>query len=277
MEPVVSALRTSAVAVAFVAALLPRPALTQEPVTTVRFQVANSVDGRPLALAGIPHAPPPSASVSSPANALRELRNAVSTKDLPRFTATLTAARLYADRMPIGAERNSLRRALLIYGDFETVWKFADSNSAGSFYDEDILPGFHDHLSADYPPYARFIDELKVFDHTGRAHYPTAETRSFLLAQLAPIAPARTPVPPARIKTTPASTKRTPAKPAKTPHAVVRKQPAPKPSRSPATPVSRSKARAGTPSGIKGKPGRKPAMKSPEPHRPTRPQASAKP
>lgn len=272
-----SALRTSAVAVAFVATLLPRPALTQEPATAVRFPVANSVDGRPLALAGIPDAPPPSVSVSSPANALRELRNAVSTKGLPRFTATLTAARLYADRMPIGAERNSLRRALLIYGDFEIVWKFAESSPAGSFFDEDTLPGFHDHLSADYPRYARFIDELKVFDHTGRAHYPTAETRSFLLAQLAPIAPARTPVPPARIKTAPASTKRTPAKAAKTPHAVVRKHTVPKPSESRATPVSRSKARAGTPPRMKGKPGSKPAMKSPEPHRPTRPHSSAKP
>ncbi|MEO6258932.1 MAG: hypothetical protein ABIP63_01235, partial [Thermoanaerobaculia bacterium] len=254
MEPVVSALRTSAVAVAFVAALLSRPALAQEPATPPRFQATSSGDGRPLALAKIPDAPPPPVSVSSPAHALRELRNAVSTKHLPRFTATLTAARLFADRMPLGAERNSLRRALLIYGDFETAWKFADSNSAGSFYDEDTLPGFHDHLSADYPPYARFIDELKIFDHAGRAHYPTAETRSFLLAQLAPIAPVRTPVPPARIKTAP-------AKPAKTAHAVVRKHPAPKPSGPPATPVSRSKAR-GPADRIKGKPGRKPAMKS---------------
>ena len=138
-----------------------------------------------------------SSSASSPARALHDLRAAVAGNDLPRFQSTLIAARPLADGLPIGAERNSLRKALLVAADLETVWKFSASDPSGSYYGDESLAGFHDRLSADYSDYARFIEEFRVTDQTGRTFYPTAETRAFLARQLAGVklvpkpAPAR--------------------------------------------------------------------------------------
>lgn len=131
-----------------------------------------------------PRAAPAPPVITSAAAARRVLHDAVSANDLPRFVLALAAARAFADGMPIGPARNTLRRALLIYGDLQTIWAFAVSSPAGSFYDEERLPGVHDHLSADYPGYAAFIDALKISDDSDRTLYPTAETRAFLLRQL---------------------------------------------------------------------------------------------
>lgn len=130
-----------------------------------------------------PKAPVPPAIISASA-ARRALHDAVSANDLARFALILTSARAFADGMPIGSARNTLRRALLIYADLQTIWTFASASPAGSFYDEESLPGIHDHLSTDYPGYASFIDALKIQDDSGRTLYPTAETRAFLLRQL---------------------------------------------------------------------------------------------
>lgn len=141
-------------------------------------------------------AAPEPASVRSSADALRQLRGAISSNDLARFRSLLPAARTFADGMPIGSERNILRRILLVSADLETVWSYASSQSSGSFYDDESLAGVHDHLSADYAGYAGFIDQYRVIDRSGRILYPTAETRSFLLQRLnelsfPPAVPAR--------------------------------------------------------------------------------------
>ena len=202
--------------------LLPTIALPDEPVSLSKFpsrsQSAGSTDigaapTLPIADPIRKEIPAPSVTLSKPANATRALRDAVSANDLVRFGSTLTAARSLADRMPIGPERNALRRALLIYGDIETVWQFASSDRAGSFYDDEALPGFHDHLSADYPGYQRFIEGLRVIDGTGRTLYPTAETRVFLLRLVAIPHPAQPPASAIRPKRAPARLL-TPATPA---------------------------------------------------------------
>ena len=211
-----SVLRTRAVVLAVAIILLPTIARPEEPAPLAEFrnqaQSAGSADVGaaptfPIADSIRKEVPAPSVTLSKPANAMRALRDAVSANDLARFGSTLSAARSLADRMPIGPERNSLRRALLIYGDLETVWQFASSDRAGSFYDDEALPGFHDHLSADYPAYQRFIEGLRVIDGTGRTLYPTAETRAFLLRQLVAIPP------PARPLAATIRLKRAPAKP----------------------------------------------------------------
>ena len=133
------------------------------------------------------HAAPPAIvpePVRSAADAFRRIRRALSSNDLILFRSLLTAARSFADGMPIGGERNTLRRLLLISADLETVWSYASSQSFGSFYDDESLAGVHDHLSADYPGYAPFIDQYRVIDRDGRILYPTAETRAFLLQKL---------------------------------------------------------------------------------------------
>lgn len=193
--------RTRAVVLAAAIILLPTIARPEERARLAKFrnqaQSAGSADvgaapTLPIADSIRKEVPAPSVTLSKPANAMSALRDAVSANDLVRFGSTLSAARSLADRMPIGPQRNALRRALLIYGDLETVWQFASSDRAGSFYDDEALPGFHDHLSADYPGYQRFIEGLRVIDGTGRTLYPTKETRAFLLRQLVAIPqPAR--------------------------------------------------------------------------------------
>lgn len=128
--------------------------------------------------------PPSAVSLHSAAEASRELRKAISRNDLERFRSLLVASRAFADSMPIGSERNALRQILLVASDLETVWSFASADVSGSFYDDQSLAGFHDHLTTDYSDYSSFIDAFRVIDRSGRILYPTAETRSFLAGKL---------------------------------------------------------------------------------------------
>jgi len=113
------------------------------------------------------------------------LADSLAANDLPRFELALAHAREVADAMPLGDARNALRRTILIYTDIDAVRSFAAKNPSGSFYDDESLPGLHDHLAADYPGYTEFINDFRVVDRGGRTFYPTAETVAFLIRQLA--------------------------------------------------------------------------------------------
>lgn len=121
-----------------------------------------------------------------PAIVLTALRDANETNEFRRFEAALAVAKSLADAMPLGAERNTLRRAILIYADVDAVWSFAVRDRYGAYFNDDSLPGMHDRLNADYPGYDDFIADYRVADRKGNVLYPTAETRTFLLKQLAP-------------------------------------------------------------------------------------------
>ena len=121
-----------------------------------------------------------------PAIALTALRDSNETNDFRRFEASLAVAKSLADLMPLGAARNALRRAILVYEDIDAVWSFAVRDRYGAYFNDDSLPGLHDRLNADYPGYDDFIADYRVADRKGNILYPTAETRMFLLKQLAP-------------------------------------------------------------------------------------------
>jgi hypothetical protein len=112
------------------------------------------------------------------------LSAAVRDNDLPRFDAALERARAAIDSMPVGKERNIFRRVIQIASDIGRIWHFSANDPEGSYYDDERLPEFYDHLKRDYPAYPRFIDDYTVMDHEGRLLYPTRETRAFLLRQL---------------------------------------------------------------------------------------------
>jgi hypothetical protein len=130
----------------------------------------------------LPHRLPPVV----PAIALTALRDSNETNDFRRFEAALAVAKSLADLMPLGAERNALRRAILVYEDVDAVWSFAVRDRYGAYFNDDSLPGLHDRLNADYPGYDDFIAGYRVADRKGNVLYPTAETRTFLLKQLTP-------------------------------------------------------------------------------------------
>lgn len=126
---------------------------------------------------------PAAVEVSSADEALGILRDAYAANDLPRFEAALTSANAFADSMPLGDARNAFRRAILVYEDVDAVWSFAATDPAGSFFNDDSLPGLRDRLRA-YDGFEAFIDQYRVSDRRGDVFYPTAETRAFLLRQL---------------------------------------------------------------------------------------------
>src|SRR5258708_522929 len=117
---------------------------------------------------------------------LTALRDPNDATDFRHFEAALAVAKSLADAMPLGEPRNALRRAILVYEDVDVVWRFAVRDRYGAYFNDDSLPGLHDRLNADYPGYDDFIAEYRVADRKGNVLYPTAETRTFLLKQLAP-------------------------------------------------------------------------------------------
>jgi len=121
-----------------------------------------------------------------PAIALTALRDTNDANDFRRFHAALAVAKSIADVMPLGPQRNALRRSILIYEDIDIIWSFATRDRYGSYFNDDSLPGMRDRLNADYPGYDDFIAEYLVADRKGNALYPTAETRAFLRKQLTP-------------------------------------------------------------------------------------------
>lgn len=112
-----------------------------------------------------------------------ELLKAAAAEDLPRFDAAVERARTAIESMPLGNARNRFRRAIMTGEDVSRVWHFAVTDAEGSYYNEERLPFYYDHLVADHPAYRRFIAEYAIIDH-GRMFYPTRETRTFLLKEL---------------------------------------------------------------------------------------------
>jgi len=120
-------------------------------------------------------------TIATPARALEALRTAIATNDFAGFRSALTQATSLVDSMPLGAARNALRRNLLIYRDVEQLWSFARNDRFGAFFDDESLPGFRDHLAADYRGLDSFLSANRIVDRNGLELYPTAETRSYLL------------------------------------------------------------------------------------------------
>ena len=119
-----------------------------------------------------------------PAIVLTALRDTNAHNDFNRFESALAVAKSLAEAMPLGPQRNELRRAILIYEDVDAVWSFAVRDRYGAYFNDDSLPGMHDRLNADYPGYDDYIAEYRVADRKGNVLYPTMETRAFLLKQL---------------------------------------------------------------------------------------------
>jgi hypothetical protein len=150
--------------------------------------MAAAVFGVISLLAAAPPKPPPQLPLRIPplvpAIVLTALRDANATNDYRRFDGALAVAKFVAGVMPLGAERNAFRGAILIYQDVGIVLTFAMRDRYGAYYNDDSLPGLRDRLNADYPGYDNFIAEYRVADGKGNVLYPTAETRRFLLQQL---------------------------------------------------------------------------------------------
>jgi hypothetical protein len=115
---------------------------------------------------------------SDPGTLLDMLRDAVATNDMEAFDAALSRARTVAESSP------ELRRAVSVYSDLQQVWHFSANDRFGAFYDDESLPGVRQRLSTEYSGYASYINEHRIVDQNGRAFYPTAETRTFLLKQV---------------------------------------------------------------------------------------------
>ena len=114
---------------------------------------------------------------------LDELLKTAAAENLPRFDAAVERARTAIESMPLGNARNRFRRAIMTGEDVSRVWHFAVTDAEGSYYNEERLPFYYDHLVADHPAYRRFITQYAIIDH-GRMFYPTRETRTFLLKEL---------------------------------------------------------------------------------------------
>lgn len=59
------------------------------------------------------------------------------------------------------------------------LWSWSLSDPIGAFYGRDI----HDRLARAYPGFSTYISEYVLVDRRGNTFYPTAETRTFLLAR----------------------------------------------------------------------------------------------
>ena len=112
-----------------------------------------------------------------------DLIAAAKANDLRLFDETIERAQNYIDTMSVGARRNAFRREILIAGDISRVWHF-EVKCGSLYYDDETLPFYYDRLASEYPRYPKFIREYRIIDTTGLPHYPTRETRAFLLRLL---------------------------------------------------------------------------------------------
>ena len=63
------------------------------------------------------------------------------------------------------------------FAELHSFWKWSMTDPLGAFYGDDQ----HARLAAEYPDYADSIADFGIIDSHGRAFYPSAETRTFLL------------------------------------------------------------------------------------------------
>ena len=90
------------------------------------------------------------------------LGDAAKHNDFPMFDAMFGAA--------------SAREASA-YAELHSFWKWSMTDPVGAFYGDDT----HTRFAAEYPDYANYIADFGIIDSHGRAFYPSAETRTFLL------------------------------------------------------------------------------------------------
>jgi hypothetical protein len=192
--------RAAVAALALVAtfvAPLTAPLFAEEPMPLVQTRGAATLADAPQTSAGADLFAPsqiadlvypvrderltPAVDTADPATLRETMHDAVAANDQPRFDAALARAKSVVETLPLGDERNSLRRAILVYSDIQQVWSYAAADRFGAFYDDESLPGIHDKLAADYPGYDDFISQYRVTDAAGRTLYATGETRAFLL------------------------------------------------------------------------------------------------
>ncbi len=67
------------------------------------------------------------------------------------------------------------------YAELHSFWKWSLTDPVGAFYGDEM----HAKFATEYPGYAGYIADFGIIDSHGRAFYPSAETRTFLLRQAA--------------------------------------------------------------------------------------------
>ena len=145
----------------------------------------------------------------------------------PPTLASAAEANDYATFDALYAQAKSSGEPVTPYADLHALWTYSVTDPIGAFYGAEM----HDRFARVYPGFARYIEEYRIVDQNGRAFYPSAETRRFLLAQVTNATPRvalaeveTVVVRPARnVGETPTS------QPARRRRSVVKPQPAPAP------------------------------------------------
>ena len=109
----------------------------------------------------------PSTSIDLPIEPVRlqtpmTLGDAAKHNDFPLFDAMFNAAPA---------------RDASAFAELHSFWKWSMTDPLGAFYGDDV----HARFANEYPDYADYIADFGIIDSHGRAFYPSAETRTFLL------------------------------------------------------------------------------------------------
>ena len=109
----------------------------------------------------------PATSIDLPIEPVRQLTpmtlgDAAKHNDFPLFDAMFNAAPAHDASA---------------FAELHSFWKWSMTDPVGAFYGDDV----HAKLAARYPDYANYIADFGIIDSHGRAFYPSAETRTFLL------------------------------------------------------------------------------------------------
>jgi hypothetical protein len=65
--------------------------------------------------------------------------------------------------------------------DLRLVWTFAINDPTGAFFGTEM----YDQIAGAHPTFPAYIEEFAVHDRTGNRFYPTAETKKFLIEEMA--------------------------------------------------------------------------------------------
>jgi hypothetical protein len=178
--------RKSAVSLLFGTSLLTASLIAEDPLPLVRAKGAAELPSVVFASYPIRNdISTVSVDTGSPAGIIAALRKSAADNDLPRFSAARGAAKSMLETLPPGGEREALKKAIRVADDIDAVWTFNVTDRFGAFYDNEALPGLHEHLTASYPGYEDAIAGDSIVDRHGHVLYPSAETRAFLARQIA--------------------------------------------------------------------------------------------
>jgi hypothetical protein len=178
----------SALALLFASSVFAASVAAEDPLPPVKPKATTELPS--VVLASYPFrdvSQGPSIDTRSAASIAATLRESAAQRDYPRFTAALAAAKAKLESLPAGDERNALRRAVVVADDLEAVWGYEMNDRLGAFYDNEALPGLHEHLTATYPGFETAIAADRITDRNGHVFYPSDETRAFLARQLGPV------------------------------------------------------------------------------------------